>query len=151
MSTVAAAQWKRPESILVLVATVNDRYLLMERVSPVGFWQSVTGSLETDESPAHAAHRELVEETGIDALPVDLGYYTDFPIRDEWRHRYAPDVTSNREHVFAVTLPSEVPVALSPLEHRNFCWLSYRDARQQMSSPTNRAALDAYRKTAHSV
>ena len=55
MSTDSA--WKRPESVLVVVYTVAGEFLLMERAQPVGFWQSVTGSLRWDVQPAAAARR----------------------------------------------------------------------------------------------
>ena len=58
--------FKRPESVLVVVHT-DDQVLLMERCSPEGFWQSVTGSLREDESPLDCAERELAEETGFAA------------------------------------------------------------------------------------
>ena len=36
----------------------------MERADKTGFWQSVTGSVEGDETPLQAAIREVHEETG---------------------------------------------------------------------------------------
>ncbi len=59
-----APAWKRPESVLVVVHTA-DQVLLLERVRPAGFWQSVTGSLEAGETASQAAIRELGEETGF--------------------------------------------------------------------------------------
>jgi len=58
---------KRPESVLVVVYTRAGEVLMLRRTSPRGFWQSVTGSLEWGELPAHAAARELYEETGLRA------------------------------------------------------------------------------------
>jgi len=59
MTTV---QLRRPESILVIVHTPAAECLLLERVNPVGFWQSVTGTLHWDETPAQTAVREVREE-----------------------------------------------------------------------------------------
>jgi dATP pyrophosphohydrolase len=53
---------KLPRSVLVLVHT-SDAVLLLERLQPAGFWQSVTGSLEPGEDWEDAARRELEEET----------------------------------------------------------------------------------------
>ena len=133
--------WKRPESILVIVVNHDDEYLVMERVQPAGFWQSITGSLEPDETPAQAAQRELMEETGIDAVPVSQEYFVDFPIREPWRQHYAPDVEFNREHVFVVALANRVDVVLCPEEHCRFEWVSREQALERLSSPTNIAAV----------
>ncbi|HUH00249.1 MAG TPA: NUDIX domain-containing protein, partial [Gammaproteobacteria bacterium] len=56
---------KRPISVLVVVHTRSGEVLLLERIQPPGWWQSVTGSLEAGETPWDAAVRELHEETGM--------------------------------------------------------------------------------------
>ena len=63
---------KRPESVLIIVSTLNAEVLLLRRRRPPGLWQSVTGSLEWGEGPRSAAQRELHEETGIVADPEAL-------------------------------------------------------------------------------
>ena len=57
--------FKKPVSSLVLIYTEDFKVLLMERADKKGFWQSVTGSLEENETPKDAAIREVFEETGI--------------------------------------------------------------------------------------
>ena len=49
--------YKRPESVLVVLHDGQGRALMLERVSPPGFWQSVTGSLEEGETPFATALR----------------------------------------------------------------------------------------------
>ena len=58
---------KQPESALVLVYSRDLAVLLLERADYPGYWQSVTGSRNGDETLAATAARELAEETGIDA------------------------------------------------------------------------------------
>ena len=59
--------YKLPLSVLVIIHTAGREVLLMERALRPGFWQSVTGSVDTMEEPLErAAAREVYEETGID-------------------------------------------------------------------------------------
>jgi len=137
-----APAWKRPESVLVVVHTA-DRVLLLERVRPAGFWQSVTGSLEAGETAAEAAVRELGEETGFDGGAIrDLNLIQTFPIAPAWRERYAPDVVENREHAFALSLEAAAEPRINPAEHRTFQWLGVDQALEAASSWTDAAAIE---------
>lgn len=135
--------FKRPESVLVVVYTRAGNVLLMERRQPPGWWQSVTGSLEADEVPWEAAVRELREETGLaaDGL-LDLGVNQRFTIAPAWRERFAPEVTENLEHAFALRIPAPVEIALDPTEHLRYAWLPLPAAAERASSHTNRAAIE---------
>ncbi len=142
----ARRRYKRPESVLVVVHTIDLLCLMLERVEPAGFWQSVTGSLTWDETVADAAARELREETGLDpAGLVDAGVARRFPIAPSWRHRYAPDATENVEHCWYLKLPALASIRLNPVEHRRFEWLALDAAIERASSWANREALEALR------
>ena len=133
----------RPESVLVVVHSEDGEALLLERASPRGFWQSITGALEWGETPAAAAVRELREETGLLGGALRDGHASHrFPILPAWRDRYAGDVDTNLEHVWYLGLPDRVPVALNPSEHVAYAWLSWVDAIARASSWTDRAALE---------
>jgi dATP pyrophosphohydrolase len=136
--------WKRPESVLVVIYTVAGEVLLLERQQPTGYWQSVTGSLEWGEAAREAAVREVEEETGMrvsDQL-VDCEYRNRFRIHPAWRSRYSPDVGWNIEHVFRVELAEIVPIQINEAEHRQAVWVSARQAARQVSSHTNRTAIE---------
>lgn len=136
--------FKRPESVLVVIHTARAKFLLLRRISPADFWQSVTGSLEADESPLQAAVREVREETGIVAPPAafcDWGRRNRFAIRPEWRARYAPDVTHNVEHVFSLCVAEGQAVHLAADEHDALLWLPRDRAAALATSWTNRDAI----------
>jgi len=136
---------KLPVSVLVVIHTEEREVLLLERASRAGFWQSVTGSLDRPEEPlALAAAREAREETGIDAASGALSRWpiaSTFEIYARWRHRFAPGVTHNTEHVFGLKLARRLPVTLAPDEHVAFRWLPWRDAASQCFSWSNRDAI----------
>lgn len=143
----AHGPWKIPVSVLVVIHTPDRQVLLIERARHPGFWQSVTGSLDApDEAPRATAIREVFEETGLDALAPghllrDWQRTNTYTLMPQWRHRYAPGVTTNLEHVFSLCIPAPVPVTLAPREHRDQCWLPQAEAAARAFSPSNRDAI----------
>ena len=136
---------KLPLSVLVVVHTAEMEVLLLERAQRPGFWQSVTGSLERpDEAFEAAAARELHEETGIEAADGRLRRWNvayTFEIYAQWRHRFAPGVTHNTEHLFSLELAHPAPVTLAPQEHTASAWLPWREAARKCFSWSNRDAI----------
>lgn len=135
---------KVPVSVLVVIHTTDGQVLLMERADAPGLWQSVTGSQDPGETLAQTAIREIREETGLDASQfalTDWGIENHYEIYARWRHRYAPGVTHNTEHVFGLCLPRAVPVTLAPREHLQYRWLPRDAAAEACFSPSNAAAI----------
>ncbi|MCC9648516.1 dihydroneopterin triphosphate diphosphatase [Rubrivivax sp. JA1029] len=134
---------KIPVSVLVVIHRLDGQVLLIERARPAGFWQSVTGSIDFDGEPLEAAaRREVAEETGITGGElVDWQLSNVYEIYPVWRHRYAPGVTHNTEHVFGLTVPADTTVILNPREHRDACWLPWREAADRCFSPSNAEAI----------
>jgi dATP pyrophosphohydrolase len=144
---VTEKEYKRPESVLVVVYTRAGEVLLLRRADQPEFWQSVTGSMEwSDEPPVETAARELREETGIAAAP---GALSDWKLRNryvifpQWRYKYAPGVNENTEHIFSLELPDRVTVTLMPSEHTEYQWLPFAEAAARVFSWTNREAIEA--------
>jgi dATP pyrophosphohydrolase len=139
---------KIPISVLVVIYKSNGDVLLIERSDKQGFWQSVTGSLDSiDEDLGLAAIREVFEETGIDAQSLPEGsmqnmhHQIEYEIYPQWRHRYAPGVTRNTEHWFSLLVPDNTPIKLAPREHVAYQWLPFRDAASKCFSRSNGDAI----------
>ena len=131
-------------STLVVIHTAALQVLLLERADHPGFWQSVTGSQDAGESLRDTAIREVREETGLEAGRYELtdwnlqNVYEIYPV---WRHRYAPGVTHNTEHVFGLRVPGRVEVRLAQREHIASAWVPWRDAAERVFSWSNRKAI----------
>lgn len=141
---------KLPESVLVVIYTAAMEVLLIERADRPGFWQSVTGSKDAlDEPLPSTARREVAEETGIvigspgvpEANLRDWRFCNVYEIYPVWRHRYAPGVTHNTEHVFGLLVPRDTPIVLAPREHVRHEWLDWKAAADRCFSPSNAEAV----------
>ncbi|MBK6385478.1 MAG: dihydroneopterin triphosphate diphosphatase [Rhodoferax sp.] len=145
-----ATSYKIPQSVLVVIYTPALEVLLIRRADADEFWQSVTGSKDSEAEDFHStAVREVMEETGIDCgatEPLATGLRdwqleNIYEIYPQWLHRYAPGVTRNTEHLFGLEMPEPVAVRLSPREHTDFLWLPYRQAAEKCFSPSNAEAI----------
>jgi dATP pyrophosphohydrolase len=141
-------KFKRPESILVVVyATDTQRVLMLLRKDDSSFWQSVSGSLEQDETALQAAKREVAEELGIIIADqhlnlIDCQRTVDFEIFPQFRHRYKSHVTHCREHWFLLPLPQEMKVRLT--EHSDYCWANAESAVEMTKSWNNALAIKEF-------
>jgi len=129
--------------VLVVVHTADADILLLRRRAPFEFWQSVTGSLERNESAAAAARRELLEETGLsdEGELVATGVTRSFTIDPRWRDRYPAGVSENTEHEWRYRLPARRDIAIDAAEHSAYRWVPLAEAASMVWSATNRQAL----------
>ena len=143
--------YKIPISVLVVIHTPDLQVLLLERADHPSYWQSVTGSQHQGETPSQTAAREIAEETGLDAasfLLTDWNLLSKYEIFQEWRWRYAPEVTHNTEHAFGLLLPEPIPVTVSAREHLRYAWLPQQEAVEKVFSWSNAKAI---RKLRHMI
>jgi dihydroneopterin triphosphate diphosphatase len=154
----AMTSFKIPESVLVVIYTPALDVLLIKRADVPEFWQSVTGSKDrVDESFEQTARREVFEETALDcrdgaALQAhlhDWGLENIYDIYPGWRHRYAPGVLLNTEHLFGLEVPANTSVHLNPREHTQYQWLPYAQAADRCFSPSNAEACLMLPRLAH--
>ncbi|WP_109059759.1 dihydroneopterin triphosphate diphosphatase [Aggregatibacter aphrophilus] len=141
-------KYKNNQSVLVVIYAENTRRVLMlQRRDDPDFWQSVTGSLETDETPTETAIRELWEEVRLkieakSTALFDCDESIEFEIFPYFRYKYAPNVTHCREHWFLLAVEQEFTPELT--EHLAFQWVSPTRAIQMTKSPNNAEAIRKY-------
>jgi dATP pyrophosphohydrolase len=145
MAWMMDKSYRRPTQVLVYCfreGLIDTEYLMLRRTPKYGgFWQGVTGAPETDESHLDGARRELFEETRLlpkDLQQVDFNY--SFPVDDDWKWAYDPQVTTIDEYVFLAEIASEVNPVLS-FEHDAYEWAEYDRAITLLKWPNNIAAL----------
>lgn len=137
--------YKNPHSVLIVIyAQASGRVLMLQRQDDPEFWQSVTGTIESGETPLQTALREVWEEIGIDIVAENLTLRdchkrVVFEIFPQFRYKYAPDVTHNTEHWFTLALPTEIEPKLT--EHLAYRWLSVEKAMALTKSPNNAQAM----------
>lgn len=142
--------YKNNKSVLVLIyAESTKRVLMMQRKDDPAFWQSVTGSIENNETPYQTALREVKEETGIDIIAQNLSLYDtkqcfEFEIFPQFRYKYAPDITHFSEHWFLLALKEEIFPLLT--EHLAFKWLDKQSAMEITKSSNNARAIQQFIK-----
>ena len=117
-------------------------YLMLRRISRLGgFWQGITGAPVGEETLPMAAFRELREETQLHPLEfrqVDFCY--SFPVDEQWRLAYHPDVRMVDEYVFLARIASDAEPVLS-FEHVEFRWAAFDNAMRLLKYENNRNAL----------
>jgi dATP pyrophosphohydrolase len=99
-----------------------------------GSWETVHGHIEAGETPAEAAARELLEETGL--TPERL--YNLSRVETFYQHRLDEVALVP---VFAAFVPREAGVTTGG-EHDRFEWLPPGDARRRFAWPREARALD---------
>ena len=128
--------YKRPESVLILVYTSQKDVLLLKYDNEKDMWQSITGSLLEMNYPVKA-ERELFEETGIKTK--NLNMFNTYEIYKMWLHKYENGVTHNKEHIFTLELSEKENICINPDEHDEYIWLPRVKAAEKFK--TNREAI----------
>lgn len=110
--------------VKVIVRRGDELLVLLRCEADGGYWHVVAGGVEQDETDAQAARRELREEIGLDAEPVDLARTYVYDVGVEVR-------------AFLV----DVPDGWEPLlngEHDDYRWCSPPDAASLLHWPETR-------------
>ena len=141
-------QYKNNQSVLVVIyAKDTNRVLMLQRQDDPNFWQSVTGTIESGETPKNTAIRELWEEVRLEISENSTALFDckesiEFEIFPHFRYKYAPNVTHCREHWFLLAMEQEFEPVLS--EHLAYQWVSPEQAIQMTKSSNNAEAIRKY-------
>ena len=141
-------KYKNNQSVLVVIYTESThRVLMLQRQDDSTFWQSVTGTLEANETPRTTAIREVGEEVGLkieesSTALFDCKESIEFEIFPHFRYKYAPNVTQCHEHWFLLAVEQEFEPILS--EHLAYQWVSPEQAIQMTKSSNNAEAIRKY-------
>jgi lipoyl(octanoyl) transferase len=134
-----------PLTVLVYIVAPSGsthEFLLLRRLpTRGGFWQGVSGSVESGEALDEAAIRELFEETGLaptHLVPVEYHYAFSRKKRAGDRSASAELIT---EYVFLALLKAKVDPKIDPTEHDAWDWYTYKDALTWLHWPENIEAL----------
>lgn len=130
------------KKVLVLLYRKNSQnaleILALRRTPQLGgFWQPVTGKVETQESVENAALREVKEETNISKVLsiLDLNLIQEFSKNEQKfiEHAFAMEVDYS-ERISLESNPSN--------EHCDSIWISYDGAFEMFSFAHQREALN---------
>ena len=140
--SVNALTWRR--------GAEGPEVLMMLRQPDQGlWWSSVTGMLEEGEELESAAHREVLEETGLRGELRPLGLVHSFWV-DPALIRFPDDEPRfNTESCFHVQVGPDAEVRLDRSEHSEYRWCSFAEAAELMRWEGSRAALKGLRATLH--
>jgi len=137
---------RAPYNVLVLPyrRAQGVEYCVFERTD-MRIWQFIAGGGEDGEMPIDAARREAMEEGGIPAsLPYQrLTTLTYVPVNcfsRETRRGWGSDTLVIPVHCFAVEVPLDLEIALSP-EHTQYRWANYDAAADLLRYDVDRTAL----------
>jgi lipoyl(octanoyl) transferase len=128
---------------VVLAVRRGEEHLVVHRSPAKGaYWHCISGALEPGETPAEAAARELEEETGLVATPVELdaGFRYSLSEEPERLPDFAPGTTEIVVHAFLVDAPAGWEPRLDH-EHDGYRWCTRDDAVELLYWPEPKQLL----------
>lgn len=130
----------RFEAIPYVKSKNKFRFLLIKRVlEDGGFWQPVTGTLESNESLIDCIYREMREEISVNKNEV-LNLSDTF-----FSFTWQKNDTLIYEYVFGVELKDERVIILSD-EHEDYRWCSFDEAMTLLEKDNNKAAYRVFKE-----
>ena len=126
--------------MLVYVRRRDEWLVLLRSARQGAYWHAVAGGVEDGESSADAAARELHEEVGLVATPIDLDRSFSY-VPEDWEPRSRNGSGPFRVACYVVDAPPGWEPTLD-WEHDEYRWCSRRDAAALLHWPEPRRVLE---------
>ena len=128
-----------PHEVFVFVRRGDDYLILRRSPEQGGYWHCVAGALEVGETAAEAAARELLEETGLAASPLDLHRAYDYDVAG-WEANYVPGTERIHVECFLAEALGDWEPRLD-WEHDAYRWCETEEALALLHWPEPREVL----------
>jgi len=133
--SISATIWRRGSS-------GTEILMLLRHLSEGQCWSSVTGMIETGETPEMSAHREVLEETGLRGNLVTMDFQHSFCLEPTIYGIHSDEPQFNTETCFQMEVPADSRVSLNAAEHSEYRWCTPIEALALMSRESSKAALN---------
>lgn len=130
---------EKSAGIVIFRIENNEPYFLLLQYG-WHYWGFPKGNIENGEAEKEAAIREAGEETGLN----DFRFVDDFEERMDYFYKRAGQ-TIYKEVVYFLAETSERDITLS-YEHKNFKWLNFKDALNQLNFHNVKRILQCAKK-----
>ncbi len=129
-----------PIQLQIIIFRKNQdttEYLLLKRTEEKGgFWQGVSGGLESEENVMQGIKRELFEEIGINETKRIIDKFHFFQFEDKITSFFEKKVSDTEkiilsEYVFAVEINSNIIIDIDKnpcKEHTEYKWVEFDEA-----------------------
>ena len=139
-SPTGSTSSKHPPREVAVFVHRGDQILVVHRTQD-NYWHVVAGALEQGETFSDAAARELREETGLVAEPIDMGLEQTYAITARERPLYPDGTAGVVIGNFHVEAPADWEPQLNE-EHDRHQWADLPVARELMQWLETQEAID---------
>ncbi|MDR2698046.1 MAG: lipoyl(octanoyl) transferase LipB [Holophagales bacterium] len=133
--SISVTVWRRGNSGLEIL-------MLLRCLSEGRWWSNVTEMIEPGETPEIAAHREVLEETGLSGNLAAMDFQHSFWLEPTICGVCGDEPQFNTEICFHMEVPADSQASLITNEHNEYRWCAPSEALKMMSRESSKAALN---------